>query len=293
MISRSEQKFVIDGCQENCRQDGRTRREFRSYTTISGGGSATSADEGHPPLTLSNGSARVFLATGETHVLVSVKAELVVPAISHPNAGVVDIHVDFMHDKDEALAGTISSLLLPHLVDTEKLCVVPNFFVWRLSIDVLVVASNGGSLLDACSRGMHTAVQNTLLPKLTHEPAPNGGKPVLQIDADIKNAYNIPGSDKSPVVSTVTLLKTDSTPVMILDATKEEESCAFSQIHVVIDRSSDEPVICALHKAGGGSLPFSLLQDVTAFVLEADSQHDSFVLNDGQQHMLQETYIIQ
>jgi exosome complex RNA-binding protein Rrp42 (RNase PH superfamily) len=293
MISSSEQKFVIDGCRENCRQDGRTRQEFRSYTTISGG-SSTNTDEDHPPLTLSNGSARVFLASGETHILVSVKAELVVPAISHPNCGVIDIHVDFMHNnKDDTLAATISSLLLPHLVDTEKLCVVPNYFVWRLSIDVLVIASNGGSLLDACSRGIHAAVQNTLLPKLTHEPAPDGGKPVLQIDSDIKNACNIPGSDKAPVIATISLLKTETTPVLILDATQEEEVCAFSQVHVVLDRSSDEPMICALHKAGSGSLPFALLQDVTSFVLESVSQHDNFFLNDGQQHMLQETFVIQ
>eukprot|EP00980_Cylindrotheca_fusiformis_P004123 scaffold894_cov153-Cylindrotheca_fusiformis.AAC.19 len=321
MISNSEQKFVVEGCRENCRQDGRTRQEFRSYTTITGGGGGSSSsstttgknEEGHPPLVLSNGSARVFLATGETHVMVSVKAELVIPAISHPNSGVIDIHVDYMHnnnDKDDALTGIISSLLLPHLVeDTEQLCVVPHFYVWRLSIDVLVIASNGGSLLDACSLGIRAAIQNTLLPKLTHEAAgttnnDGDGKPVLQIDADIQNAHHIPGSDKVPIVATVSLLKTENNlPILILDATKEEEMCAFSQIHVVIDttsRSSEQeqqPVICALHKAGGGSLPFSLLQDVTAFVLEVAPLNDNtvaaVVVNDGQQHMLQETFAIQ
>ena len=184
MISSSEQKFIVQGCQENCRQDGRSRQEFRSYSTISGGGDCSKADNGsmddQPPLVLSNGSARVFLATGETHILTSVKAELVVPAISHPNSGVIDIHVDFMHNKDETLESTLSSLLLPHLVETERLCVSPNYFVWKLSVDVLVIASSGGSLLDACSRGIHAAIRNTLLPKLTCEPSPDGGKPILQ-----------------------------------------------------------------------------------------------------------------
>jgi exosome complex RNA-binding protein Rrp42 (RNase PH superfamily) len=300
IISSSEQKFIFDGCRENCRQDGRARQEYRSYSTVSGASSTSSSEQAddHPPLALSNGSARVFLATGETHLLVSVKAELVVPAMSHPSSGVLDIHVDFMHDKDETLGSTISNLLLPHLVDLERLCVVPNYYVWRLAIDVLVIASNGGSLLDACSRGIHAAIQTTLLPKLTHEAAPDGGKPVLQIDSDIKNAYRIPGSDKAPVIATISLLKTSTeaktTPVFILDATKEEEACAFAQVRVVLDRSSEEePIICALHKAGGGSLPLGLLQDVTSFVLQSFSQHDKLFSNDGHQHMLQETFVIQ
>ena len=118
MISSSEQKYIVEGCRENCRQDGRSRQEFQSYSTISGGSHKADGMEDQPTLVLSNGSARTFLATGETHVLTSVKAELVVPAISHPNSGVIDIHVDFMHNKDESLEATISSLLLPHLVDT-------------------------------------------------------------------------------------------------------------------------------------------------------------------------------
>ena len=292
MISSSEQKYIVEGCRENCRQDGRSRQEFRSYSTISGGSHKADGMEDQPTLVLSNGSARTFLATGETHILTSVKAELVVPAISHPNSGVIDIHVDFMHNKDESLEATISSLLLPHLVDTEQLCVAPNYFVWKLSVDVLVIASNGGSLLDACSRGIHAAIRNTLLPKLTCEPSPDGGKPILQIDADIKSAYHIPGSEKAPIIATVSILESSS-PILILDATREEEACAFAQIHVVLDRSSDEPMICALHKAGGGSLPFSLLQDVTSFVLQSLSHNDTMFVNDGQRHMLQETFVIQ
>ena len=96
MISSSEQKYIVEGCRENCRQDGRSRQEFRSYSTISGGSHKADGMEDQPTLVLSNGSARTFLATGETHILTSVKAELVVPAISHPNSGVIDIHLTAM-----------------------------------------------------------------------------------------------------------------------------------------------------------------------------------------------------
>ncbi|KAL3944538.1 MAG: hypothetical protein SGBAC_001406 [Bacillariaceae sp.] len=281
--------------------------------TISGSNpsaeSNDSSEQHNSPLVLSNGSARVFLATGETHVLVSVKAELVTPAMSHPGCGVLDINVDYMHNpqgktsnKDDSLAPTISSLLLPHLVDPKQLCVVPHHFVWKLHLDVMVLASNGGSLLDACSLGMQAALRNTVLPKLTSEKAPDGGRPVLQIDADLQNAVPIPGSEQTPIISTVSLLKANAAssgntaPILILDATQQEEACAVSQVHVVLDRSNQnqkEPLICAIHKAGGGALPFSLLQDVTSFVLETKSGAAKVCSGNAHEHLLQETFLLQ
>lgn len=318
MISNSEKSFIIDGCRENCRQDGRTRNEFRSYMTISGSSPSIDTDNdeqssSHPPLVLSNGSARVFLATGETHILVSVKAELVTPAMSHPDCGVLGIHVDYMHktpqgkssSKDDPLEPTIASLLLPHLVDSKQLCIVSHHYVWKLHLDVMVLASNGGSLLDACSLGIRAALRNTVLPKLTPEAAPDGGRPVLQIDADLQHAVPIPGSDHAPIVSTVSLLKPNAgsgstSPILILDATQQEEACAVSHVHVVLDRSNQnekEPLICAIHKVGGGALPFSLLQDVTSFVVEANASKIGDIAKvcsgSGHGHLLQETFLLQ
>ena len=314
MISNSEKNFIIDGCRENCRQDGRTRNENRSYMTISGSNPSIesnddSAEQHLPPLVLSNGSARVFLATGETHVLVSVKAELVTPAMSHPDCGVLGIHVDYMHNpqgmtnskREDSMAPTIASLLLPHLVDPKQLCVVAHHFVWKLHLDVMVLASNGGSLLDACSLGIQAALRNTVLPQLTPDAAPDGGRPILQIDADLQHAVPIPGSEQAPIISTVSLLKPNAgsgstAPILILDATQQEEACAVSQVHVVLDRSNKnqkEPLICAIHKAGGGALPFSLLQDVTSFALEANGGAAKVCSGSGQEHLLQETFLLQ
>lgn len=299
IISSSEQKFIIEGCQENCRQDGRSRPEFRPYLTVVGDSSSTSTSTDtddlpqQPPLVLSNGSARVFLATGETHILVSAKAELVVPALSRPNEGVIDVHVDLMQKRDEDLESILSSLLLPHLVDTEKLCIVPNHYVWRLHLDLLIMSSDGGSLLDACSQGIHAALVNTLLPKVSYVAAQIGEKPTLQVDGDITSAACIPGVEQAPVIVTVSMLKSRNTPVFILDATAEEEACAYAQVHVVLDRSVPEkPTICALHKAGGGSLPFSLLQEVTSFVSQA-SASSICVTPESHHHLLQEHFVIQ
>ena len=166
LISKSEQRYIIEGCQDNCRQDGRTCDEFRKYLTIVGESSETSssADAGQPPngpLVLSNGSSRVLLPTGETHILVSVKAELVEPSRSKPNEGIVTVHVDTMNSnrRNDELESTLADLLVPHLVDLKKLCIVPGYHAWRLHLDLMVLESEGGSLLDACSQGIHGALQ--------------------------------------------------------------------------------------------------------------------------------------
>jgi exosome complex RNA-binding protein Rrp42 (RNase PH superfamily) len=52
--------------------------------------------------------------------------------------------------------------------------------------------------------------------------------------------------------------------IMILDATKQEEACAFAQVHVAVD---SQGTICAVQKAGGGSLPLPLLQDICQFAI--------------------------
>lgn len=287
-ISSSEELYILEGCRDNCRVDGRSRNEFRPYYSIVG------------DFDLSYGSARVFLATGEIHVLVSVKAELVVPATERPNEGVVEVHVDFMHGythRDEDLESTLSDLLVPHLVDTKKLCICEDYFAWKLNIDLFVITSGGGSLLDACSQGIQAALHKTLLPRIAVVPTSEGGgdKPTIQVDSDIKSAASVPGVSDVPVVVTVSLLKHKKTPILIVDATGEEEACSFAQVHVVLDRgssSSKEPMICALHKAGGGALPFGLLQDVTSFVLEV-SASSQVVVSESLHHLLQDNFSIQ
>jgi len=291
-ISSSESKFIIEGCRDNVRIDGRSRKDFRLYSSVVG------------DFSLSHGSARIFLTTKETHILVSVKAELVVPASSALEEGAVEVHVEYMQgnhssNRDDDLESTLSNLLVPHLVDKGKLCVAPKYFVWKLSIDVFIITSGGGSLIDACSQGIHSALQQTLLPKLTVVPASKGmgNKPTIQVDSDIKMAKTIPGVENAPTIVTVSLLRHRKAPVMIVDATGEEEACAFARVHVVLDRGTSsskktrKPMICALHTAGGGALPFALLQDVTSFVLEA-SGVSRVIVSDSLHHLLQDNFSI-
>ena len=66
-VSDSEARFIAEGCRVDCRADGRARDEFRSYTVVAAGNSVEANLRRNPPLVLSQGSARVFVATGETH----------------------------------------------------------------------------------------------------------------------------------------------------------------------------------------------------------------------------------
>jgi exosome complex component RRP42 len=272
IISTSEQQYILQGCRENCRRDGRSRDEFRPYYVVIGN------------VALSYGSARVFLPTQDTHLVVSVKAELVVPSNMTPSEGVVEVSVDFSNPETsnsssssaDALETTLSTLLIPHLVDTRQLCIAPEYYVWKINIDILILSASGGSLMDACSQGIHAALGQTMLPRLTVAAAAESddNKPALQVDSNVKAARPVISKSNVPVIVTISLLRDlqhPKRPILIVDATAEEETCSFAQVHVVLDQggSNTEPMICALHKAGGGALPFALLQEVTQFCLEA------------------------
>ena len=274
-ISLSEQKFIVEGCRQNCRQDGRACHEIRSYMMDQGSTSNSGVES--DPLVLSHGSARVFLSTGELNVLVSVRASLAIPSRARPEEGMIEVHVDLLQRKgqrrDEELESTLTELLVPHLVNKKDLCVVPRHYVWKLYIDLLVLSSDGGSLLDACGKAIQGALASTRIPVVTQAPqAKESDGVTVEADSDFKSANHIPGIENPPYIQTVTILKSqgEHKPIFVLDATKEEELCAVAQVHVVLEESKRGNVsICALHKSGGGSLPLSLLQDLTTFVARA------------------------
>jgi exosome complex component RRP42 len=325
LISSSERQFILEGCRDNCRQDGRKRDEARSYCVVGSDSSSSSSSsfqydsqrqQLQPPLVLSNGSARLLLPTGATDLVCSVRAELVQPALDRPNAGVLEIQIDTTQKGSrnsyiEELESTLSRLLPSHLVNLQHLCVVPSHYVWRLNIDLLIVAASGGSLVDACSLVIRAALRNVKLPSVStlarNDPSRGGGggkddnKPELAVDADIAAAKAIPGVDQAPEVVTVTVLRCSSqipgahhhkpTTILLLDATVEEEACAFAQVHLALDRSNpSEPAICAIHKAGGGSLPFGLLQDVTALALQTSI---STFTAENKHHLLQDHFLLE
>eukprot|EP00934_Nitzschia_sp_Nitz4_P007390 Nitzschia sp. Nitz4//scaffold38_size140716//108925//109752//NITZ4_003161-RA/size140716-processed-gene-0.41-mRNA-1//1//CDS//3329550120//7380//frame0 len=263
-ISVSEKRFISEGCRQNYREDGRTCTQVRPYLHKS-----PDVAEGHP-LALSHGSSHVFLETGETDLLVSVKADLVSPSTMHPLDGVVSVSVEHLGGRNEELETTLADLYIPHVVNTKRLCVTPHQCVWRLMIDVFIQSNTGGSLLDACGRGILAALQATKLPHVRHIPTKEEGKPAFDVTSSMSAAVDIPGLDLAPSIWTISVLATnDTTPVFLVDANQAEEACALAQAHIVVGRSSKgSPKIFSLQKAGGGSLPFATLQSLTNLATE-------------------------
>jgi exosome complex component RRP42 len=337
-LSQSEQDFIRQGCRENCRSDGRTRDEFRSYTIVTGhdatdvdatsmndtSNSSTPPHQKHhqqqsPPLVLSNGSARLFSSSAgccnNTHILCSVKAEVVHPAPNEPDKGVVELYVDTLttaigsggssravqRKLQDGWTATLQQLLVEHLVDLSALCIVPGQYVWRLHVDLYLLQCDAGSLLDATSHVMRAALANTLLPSITTttaaapanttttktastvETSSKDANTDLVVDGDVWKARPPPGVERAPILVTVAVLKCKSAAtsttnkgpslpvhVLIVNATLEEEACAYCLVHVAIVTAADgTKTVCACQKTGRGSLPVPLLPEIIEKALAA------------------------
>mgnify|MGYP005845664037 CR=1 FL=1 len=323
-LSSSEKQYILDGCYDNCRVDGRTRDEFRLYTIVTSSESSDGSFEGHPPLILSNGSARLFFSasgTTATQILCSVKAELGHPADDRPSEGSIQIHVEdtlaaasSSRKKNEEernyLQSILSELLAPNLLDLKSLCIIPGLYAWTLNIDIMVLSGTAGNLVDASSHAVRAALQSTLLPLVfpstaptsTNKSATGSSSTDLLLDSDISQAKQPVGLESAPVVITVTVCKSPSSAqlLLLLDATLEEEACSHCQVHVAVAPGHDkgeEPVIYALRKTGLGSLPWALLPDITNLAIQSISKSKSSFrpanLTSASEALLQEQFSVQ
>lgn len=281
IISPSEISFVRQSCADNFRMDGRSNLHHRPYSLLS----PTSS-----PI-LSNGSSRLFLPASNTDILCSIKAELVHPPFIK-SEGVIDLNVDILpfaslskdrkdiRKEEQEVTSTLTHLLLPHLLNRNKLVVLKGRYVWRLNIDILVTHCDG-TLMDACSMAIFGAMQNLRLPsiipveKVDHGDGANNGQAggkksrasdEIMLDGDIANSVcpDEGGVLDCPVVLTVCLIpvnandiasvrrvKKKNESVMIIDACRQEERCASTKISISVDGKGN---VCGVHKYGSSSV---------------------------------------
>jgi len=301
-LSPSERQYILDGCADNCRSDGRDREEFRLYTIVSS--SSASEETTDPPLILSNGSARLFLSSSggkaATHILCSIKAELGHPSEERPHQGSLQIHVEDslagassakrQSEKDRNyLQSILVDVLGPTLLDLDALCILPYHYAFQVNVDVEILSGTAGNLIDACSHVIRAALENTFLPKVIPSSAatnnnnskdPTGSTSSdLILESDMAQAVVPAGSSVVGVTVTVCLRSAidnnsqqKKSFLLLLDASLEEESCSYCQVHVAVDTGEDsgeEPVVCALRKTGEGSVPWDLLPEITALAIRA------------------------
>lgn len=273
-ISQAEIKFIRQACASNFRSDGRSNITYRPYNLIS---PTTS------PI-LSNGSSRLFLPASNTDILCSIKAEIVHPPFLK-SEGVIDLNVDILpyasqskdrkdiRAEEQELTSTLSNLLLPHLLNRDKLVVLRGRYVWRLNIDVLVTHCDG-NLMDACSIAIYGAMQNLKLPSVVPvekvDHAVNTGKQQgkkasdeIMLDSDVANSVTPDGVLDCPIVVTICLMPLSTSQdnvrkvskknesVMVVDCNRQEEACSTSRISFSIDRKGN---ISGIHKYGSSSV---------------------------------------
>ena len=268
-LSIAEQYYILEGCRDNCRLDGRTRTHLRPFSLVTS-----------DPLILSHGSSRILAAASETELLCSVKAELVHPSIDAPTRGVIEIHVDIGSDDgdyrkrrltEQQLEASLNFLLKDNLVDLSTLCVVPDQYVWRLYCDLVILKYDGGSVLDIASRALRGALLQTKLPYVVPHSNKGQAQVDLAVDGDVQKARGVlEENDSCPVIISVAICKCppNSTPVLVLDTTLEEELCASCIVLLAVTPSGGVASIQNVR----GSLPLGLLPEVTAAALQASCQ---------------------
>ncbi|KAL3786118.1 hypothetical protein ACHAW5_009944 [Stephanodiscus triporus] len=133
MVSSSEASYIIESCLDDFRIDGRSRSEYRvdrrricpgRTAAAEANDTTTTTTTTGGPLVLSNGSSRVHLPGSSTDVLCSVKADLVRPSSSRPNAGVCELCAESEEAEDRrddgggaqggAARGRVGIIVAPH-----------------------------------------------------------------------------------------------------------------------------------------------------------------------------------
>lgn len=326
MVSSAEARYIIDSCLDDFRIDGRSRIDHRPYAISnrrSSSSSLNSISNGKksfitnttPDLVLSNGSSRIHLPGSATDVLCSVKADLVHPSPSRPDAGVCELSVDLSlcgdvllssgggsggaggaarrrRRQDESeLSSLLTRLILPHAVDYKKMVVWAGRYVWRLSIDIVILRADG-CVLDACSMAIRAALIDARLPRVKAVIDGNtddgrggknemmggefggagggmGGKNDLLVDGDISRARPPPGAESCPLIVTISVLRAplpmknngamvQYRSIPIVDARTEEEVCATIRVCVSVDPKG---IVCGVHTLGGGGSALSEEED--------------------------------
>eukprot|EP01053_Blabericola_migrator_P000431 Blabericola_migrator_1__430@NODE_1102_length_5429_cov_104_416076_g755_i0_p3_GENE_NODE_1102_length_5429_cov_104_416076_g755_i0NODE_1102_length_5429_cov_104_416076_g755_i0_p3_ORF_typecomplete_len364_score67_26RNase_PH/PF01138_21/8_8e19RNase_PH_C/PF03725_15/4_9e03RNase_PH_C/PF03725_15/0_00015RdRP/PF05183_12/0_2_NODE_1102_length_5429_cov_104_416076_g755_i03591450 len=167
-VSAAEKKYVREGILANCRTDGRRCDQFRICQV------ATNV------IPSAFGSARV--RNSECDVVCVVKADLCGPNLSAPNEGKIAVNIQFASSvaadsqlrstfddvgrANQRLANTIlEGPLSPKFVPRESLMIVKDRFVWKVSIDFMVLTL-GGSIIDISSAALIAALRSTKLPAI-------------------------------------------------------------------------------------------------------------------------------
>lgn len=273
-LSRSEQQYIINGIHFNHRVDGRAPLDYRDILI--------------EPSVLrgTHGSCRIRL--GDTELLCGISVELhkvelpknqsddpsnkindcFQPSIDDllifkvdcsPNAS-----PDFQGRGGEDIAEEISENLLKTWSRIDNflniLEIVRNRFYWKIYCDILVLEC-GGSLLDASSLAIHTALKSTILPKIEIEEGDEFLPEISLVDDSMNGKrlnFTENGVNLAPVIITIHKIGQRH----VVDPSLEEECCSSASLTIGLNEKSENKYLL-IKKSGKKSLQVDSIREMT------------------------------
>ncbi|KAK4876762.1 hypothetical protein RN001_009268 [Aquatica leii] len=251
-LCEAEKTFILHGVEENFRNDGRERSQYRPMeleTNI---------------VAHAFGSARLRLAN--TDVLVAVKIEVDVPTIDQPSEGKIEFFVDcsanatpdFEGRGGEDLAMEIMNSLTNAYKSTKafnlsKLCILKGRKCWKLMVDILLLEC-GGNLYDAVSLAVKAALWHTEIPRVLSVNL-DGNNVELEVSEKIHDCIKLDVTS-APIMVTISKIGEHC----VVDPSSAEEQCATAAVVVAISQNRFTTIL----QTGSGSLhPNTLIESLT------------------------------
>jgi exosome complex component RRP42 len=247
-MTSSKSQHLQKALSKGIRYDNRKLDEFREVTV------ETNIIE------TAEGSARVKI--GDTEVIAGVKMSIEKPYPDTPERGNISVNVELLPmsspDFEPGPPG-IQAVEIARVVDRglresdviefSKLCIEKGEKVWTLFIDICSI-NEDGNLLDAASLATLAAIKTARFPEV------------------IDNAINYKVlTDKTVEMKDlpveVTIFKVGN--FFIVDPTSEEEKLIDARLTVA---SLEDDTICALQKAGEGTLSIDDVDKMVTLALE-------------------------
>ncbi|CAB3397485.1 unnamed protein product [Caenorhabditis bovis] len=276
-LSDDEKLFLISGCEENLRNDGRACCDYRQIILERGVLSGT------------DGSCRVQLGH-TTDVLAGIKLELEQydPLNESKPKQPIKFFVDFSANASSQFAGKGGDSYAEEIAAalqtaySESLSIFPNLertqivdgYRWKIYADVTVLQWNG-SVIDAISLAVLGALSDLNIPEVDVAPD-DGGKVSIVLkrprkggnvrDEEVPVAMWKLDISRCPIIITVSKIGCAN----VVDNTPEEETCVRSQlwIGVVVPSKSivkgpntDFEITC-VKQVGGGLLESESISDM-------------------------------
>tara|TARA_B100000524_G_scaffold48875_1_gene23073 strand:+ start:246 stop:1199 length:954 start_codon:yes stop_codon:yes gene_type:complete len=261
MLSSAEVTYTLQGIEQDLREDGRSRLDYRCITVEVG------------IFPQASGSARLQL--GATDVLVGVVAELSEPDEATPDSGRILISVDAgpgdmstqlpSYDGCDserpadgallwlqtALTPLYSATSIPETL--RALCIMSGVQCWQLRVHAQLLRCDGCPL-DALNLAINAALHNTRVPKMAISisgasagKSGGSGSAQQQLDLDLDESLDESLSLDCallPVYVTLSSLGAHC----VADCTRAERSAAGSSCSLALNTRGE---VCAM-RAGGG-----------------------------------------